>query len=62
MDKRNFKCSDCDFNWEVEYGIPRPSECPKCGSTNIHREDVEGQRSNRRRGRQGNRSYGRDRN
>ena len=62
MDKRNFKCFDCNHAWDVEFGIPRPSECPKCGSTNIHREDSEGERSHRRRGRQRNRSYGWNRN
>ena len=61
MDKRNFKCFDCNYAWDVEFGISRPSECPKCGSTNIHRGDVEGQRSHRRRDRQRNRIYGRDR-
>lgn len=52
MDKRTFKCFECDHVWEVEFGISRPSECPKCGSTSIHREDKEGRRSHRQRNRQ----------
>ncbi len=52
MDKRIFKCLECNHNWQVEFGIPRPSECPECGSTNIHREDKEGRRTHRQRNRQ----------
>ena len=62
MDKRTFKCFKCNHVWEVEFGIPRPSECPNCKSTNIHREDMGRQRSNQRRGRQRRRSYGNDKN
>lgn len=39
MEKRKFQCSDCEHSWEVAYGTSRPSECPKCKSTNIHRAD-----------------------
>ena len=53
MDKRTFKCFECGHVWEVEFGIPRPSECPECGSSNIHREDG-GRRYNRQRRRQRN--------
>lgn len=37
MDKRNFKCFDCNYAWAVEFGIPRPTECPQCKSENLHR-------------------------
>ena len=37
MPKRKFKCYDCGFEWEIEYGTGRPIECPKCKSRNIHR-------------------------
>ncbi len=62
MDKRTFKCFECAHTWDVEFGIPRPSKCTKCGSTNIHREDMGRQGSHQPRERQRNRSYGRDRN
>ena len=58
MDKRKFKCYECNHVWEVEFGTHRPSDCPKCGSINIHREDNEGQRSHRWRGRGRNRHFG----
>ncbi|MEW6202299.1 MAG: DUF134 domain-containing protein [bacterium] len=35
--QRKFRCSDCDHSWEVPYGTGRPSACPKCESSNIHR-------------------------
>lgn len=41
MNKRKFQCSDCEHIWEVAYGTARPSECPKCKSSNIHRADDE---------------------
>jgi predicted DNA-binding protein (UPF0251 family) len=34
---RKFKCFACEHKWEEEYGTGRPNECPRCGSTNIHR-------------------------
>ncbi len=37
MNKRKFRCAECDYIWEVKYGVPRPNECPKCTSINIHR-------------------------
>lgn len=61
MNKRTFKCSECNNIWEVEFGSHRPSECPKCGSTIIHREDRGDHRSHRQRRRQQSRNYGRDR-
>lgn len=39
MAKRTFKCADCGHTFSAEYGTPRPSECPRCGSLNIHRID-----------------------
>lgn len=39
MNKRKFLCFDCENIWEVAYGTPRPLECPKCKSSNIHRAD-----------------------
>ena len=35
---RKFKCCECEHPWEVAYGLGRPSECPKCQSSNIHRD------------------------
>ena len=35
--ERQFICYDCKHEWSVPYGTPRPGECPKCGSANIHR-------------------------
>jgi len=35
--KRRFKCYDCGFEWELDYGTGRPTECPGCKSKNIHR-------------------------
>ncbi|MBU4300260.1 MAG: DUF134 domain-containing protein [Nanoarchaeota archaeon] len=37
MPKRKFRCYDCGFEWELDYGTGRPAECPKCKSKNIHR-------------------------
>lgn len=37
MAKREFKCVDCGYVWEVPFGTPKPDECPKCNSVNIHR-------------------------
>ena len=37
MMERQFLCSECKTGWSVAYGSPRPSECPKCKSSNIHR-------------------------
>ena len=36
-DNRKFRCSACGFVWEVPHGTGRPTSCPECGSTNIHR-------------------------
>jgi uncharacterized protein len=33
---RHFTCYDCKHEWDIPHGVPRPQECPKCGSTNIH--------------------------
>ena len=34
---RKFKCDDCGHEWELSYGIGRPSQCSSCDSKNIHR-------------------------
>jgi len=39
MEKREFKCADCEHVWEVPFGTPRPDECPECNSVNLHRVD-----------------------
>jgi predicted DNA-binding protein (UPF0251 family)/DNA-directed RNA polymerase subunit RPC12/RpoP len=36
---RKFKCYDCQHEWEEAYGTGRPQNCPKCGSTNLHRAE-----------------------
>ncbi len=51
---RDFVCYECKNEWSVPYGVPRPSECPKCGSPNIHRKEKGiGQKRMRRRCRRG---------
>ncbi|MBM3248290.1 MAG: DUF134 domain-containing protein [Candidatus Omnitrophica bacterium] len=37
MAGRNFVCYDCKHEWSLPHGSGRPSECPKCKSSNIHR-------------------------
>lgn len=37
MMERHFACYDCRHEWTSPYGTGRPSECPQCKSTNIHR-------------------------
>ncbi len=39
--KRKFKCFDCQHEWEIAFGTGRPDKCPKCGSTNLHRVNVD---------------------
>jgi len=34
---RKFKCYGCGHEWELSYGIGRPSPCSSCDSKNIHR-------------------------
>lgn len=34
---RKFLCFDCKHEWELSYGIGRPTNCPKCKSKNIGR-------------------------
>jgi len=36
-EKRNFKCLDCQHEWEELFGTGRPKKCPHCNSANIHR-------------------------
>ncbi len=35
--KRTFRCSGCQYSWEIPCGTGRPEKCPQCGSENIHR-------------------------
>ena len=52
--QRRFLCYDCQADWGVPYGTPRPAQCPQCGSTNIHRHpDDTGARHRGGRGRGG---------
>ena len=37
MIERHFVCYDCKHEWTSPHGVGRPSECPQCKSTNIHR-------------------------
>ena len=37
MVDRNFECLSCGSFWEVPHGLPRPSHCPQCGSSEIRR-------------------------
>ncbi len=37
MVERHFLCYDCQHEWAIPFGPPRPDECPKCNSVNIHR-------------------------
>lgn len=37
MIEKYFVCYECKNEWTLPYGSGRPSECPKCKSTNIHR-------------------------
>jgi predicted DNA-binding protein (UPF0251 family) len=41
MIERHFLCFDCKHEWGVPSGTPRPLECPKCQSKNIHRAPQE---------------------
>jgi predicted DNA-binding protein (UPF0251 family) len=34
---RKFRCSDCQYAWELPYGTGRPPGCPSCKSANFHR-------------------------
>jgi predicted DNA-binding protein (UPF0251 family) len=34
---RVFGCFECGNRWALDYGIPRPIECPECGSTLLRR-------------------------
>jgi predicted DNA-binding protein (UPF0251 family) len=51
IEMKKFTCLQCGNNWEVPYGTPRPNNCPKCGSTNVHRAPED--RGYARRGRGG---------
>ena len=36
-DNRNFKCSGCKHEWEMEHGAGCPEKCPECGGLNLNR-------------------------
>jgi predicted DNA-binding protein (UPF0251 family) len=38
---RKFRCTNCQHAWELPYGTGRPSDCPSCKSSNIHRAQEE---------------------
>jgi ABC-type ATPase with predicted acetyltransferase domain len=38
---KHFRCYECGEIIEVPYGQPKPLQCPKCGSSNIHRLEEE---------------------
>jgi len=40
-EERHFICYDCKHTFEVPFGTPRPGQCPKCSSSNIHRSGDE---------------------
>jgi predicted DNA-binding protein (UPF0251 family) len=39
LEMRKFRCSDCQQAWELPYGTGKPSDCPSCKSSNIHRSE-----------------------
>ena len=43
VEKRKFKCFECDNVWEIVYGAARPEECPKCQSKSIGRAEEDGE-------------------
>jgi predicted DNA-binding protein (UPF0251 family)/DNA-directed RNA polymerase subunit RPC12/RpoP len=53
LEMKKFTCFQCGYNWEVPYGTPRPNNCPKCGSTNVHRAPEDRGYARRGRGRGG---------
>jgi predicted DNA-binding protein (UPF0251 family) len=66
--QREFKCRACGHHWGIPFGTGRPSACPKCQETNIHRVPGEGGPgrpgnwgggAGRGRGMQGGRCWGR---
>lgn len=40
-EERIFNCVDCGYEWKIPFGEKRPEECPKCGSPNIQRIEVD---------------------
>ena len=54
-----FYCRECDYNWEVPPGFPRPPDCPQCGSEYVNSMlDGWGPRGRRWRGRGGRKGWG----
>ena len=57
--ERFFLCYNCQAEFSVPYGTPRPTNCPNCNSTNIHRHpDDTGARHRGGRGQGGGRGRG----
>jgi transposase-like protein len=41
---RKFKCADCEYTWQLLYGVGGRGidlTCPRCGGRNIHRVKTE---------------------
>ncbi len=43
---RLFECGECGHYWEIPYGTPKPSTCPKCGSKDVLLGLFDGQMDN----------------
>lgn len=41
MKERQFKCAACQHVWQVPCGTGRPTVCPTCQSSDVHRECAE---------------------
>ena len=39
IEARTFQCDGCSHGWEPPIATGRPSSCPQCRSTNIHRSE-----------------------
>lgn len=41
MKERMFYCADCSHSWSVPFGTGKPQNCPKCGSSAVHRKHAD---------------------
>ena len=48
--ERIFRCYACGYTWDIPSGRPRPTSCPTCGNSNIHRTEEDRGRGRRGRG------------
>jgi predicted DNA-binding protein (UPF0251 family) len=39
VEKRKFRCDGCGHEWKMPFGTGRPSSCPQCQGTGIHRSE-----------------------